>query len=167
MCSSSDMWGLGCLVWESFNGPLRNRSNLKDIDNVSDIPVAFQRWCRVKKIFYDRFRYFVHTRTDSKVIDKFILRVGRCVADKSSKSSRYYNQMSQTGRLLQKRFGRHAVVPRRDSNQRQSRKESLFRCVGNTIRQFPGQCVPSKDFATVDYRLRVWWCWFGCTSTNV
>lgn len=29
------MWGLGCLVWESFNGPLRNRSNLKDIDNVS------------------------------------------------------------------------------------------------------------------------------------
>lgn len=28
------MWGLGCLVWESFNGPLRARSNLKDIDNV-------------------------------------------------------------------------------------------------------------------------------------
>lgn len=35
--SSTDMWGLGCLVWESFNGPLKNRSNLKDIDNVS--------WC--------------------------------------------------------------------------------------------------------------------------
>ncbi|XP_055324339.1 N-terminal kinase-like protein isoform X2 [Sitodiplosis mosellana] len=31
---SSDMWGLGCLVWESFNGPLRNRSNLKDVENV-------------------------------------------------------------------------------------------------------------------------------------
>ncbi|XP_073816904.1 N-terminal kinase-like protein yata isoform X2 [Musca autumnalis] len=29
---SADMWGLGCLVWESFNGPLRSRSNLKDID---------------------------------------------------------------------------------------------------------------------------------------
>lgn len=32
--SSSDMWGLGIIVWESFNGPLRNRSNLKDVDNV-------------------------------------------------------------------------------------------------------------------------------------
>lgn len=30
--SSVDMWGLGCLVWESFNGPLKVRSNLKDID---------------------------------------------------------------------------------------------------------------------------------------
>ncbi|KAL5285470.1 SCYL1 family protein [Megaselia abdita] len=29
---SVDMWGLGCLVWESFNGPLKVRSNLKDID---------------------------------------------------------------------------------------------------------------------------------------
>lgn len=28
------MWGLGCLVWESFNGPLKMRSNLKDIDNI-------------------------------------------------------------------------------------------------------------------------------------
>lgn len=28
------MWGLGCLVWESFNGPLRNRASLKDIENV-------------------------------------------------------------------------------------------------------------------------------------
>lgn len=33
-CSSSDMWGLGCLVWESFNGPLKTRSNLKDIDSI-------------------------------------------------------------------------------------------------------------------------------------
>ncbi|XP_018784609.1 PREDICTED: N-terminal kinase-like protein isoform X2 [Bactrocera latifrons] len=31
---SVDMWGLGCLVWESFNGPLKMRSNLKDIDNI-------------------------------------------------------------------------------------------------------------------------------------
>lgn len=31
---STDMWGLGCLVWESYNGPLRNRANLKDINNV-------------------------------------------------------------------------------------------------------------------------------------
>lgn len=29
------MWGLGCLVWEAFNGPLRVRSNLKDLENVS------------------------------------------------------------------------------------------------------------------------------------
>lgn len=28
------MWGLGCLVWESYNGPLRSRTNLKDIENV-------------------------------------------------------------------------------------------------------------------------------------
>lgn len=33
--SSTDMWGLGCLVWETYNGPLRNRTNLKDINNVS------------------------------------------------------------------------------------------------------------------------------------
>ncbi|XP_023292732.1 N-terminal kinase-like protein isoform X2 [Lucilia cuprina] len=31
---SADMWGLGCLVWESFNGPLRSRGSLKDIDNI-------------------------------------------------------------------------------------------------------------------------------------
>uniref|UniRef100_A0A1A9W6J8 N-terminal kinase-like protein n=1 Tax=Glossina brevipalpis TaxID=37001 RepID=A0A1A9W6J8_9MUSC len=31
---SADMWGLGCLVWESFNGPLRARSNLKDINSI-------------------------------------------------------------------------------------------------------------------------------------
>ena len=30
------MWGLGCLVWEAFNGPLRVRSNLKDLENVSN-----------------------------------------------------------------------------------------------------------------------------------
>lgn len=33
------MWGLGCLVWESYNGPLRNRASLKDINNVR---VAFK-----------------------------------------------------------------------------------------------------------------------------
>ncbi|XP_062700998.1 N-terminal kinase-like protein isoform X1 [Aedes albopictus] len=31
---STDMWGLGCLVWEAFNGPLRSRSNLKDIASI-------------------------------------------------------------------------------------------------------------------------------------
>ncbi|XP_063697894.1 N-terminal kinase-like protein isoform X2 [Culicoides brevitarsis] len=31
---STDMWGLGCLVWEAFNGPLRVRSNLKDLENI-------------------------------------------------------------------------------------------------------------------------------------
>jgi hypothetical protein len=33
--SSSDMWGLGCLVWEVFNGPMKSRTNLKDIESVS------------------------------------------------------------------------------------------------------------------------------------
>ncbi|KAG5673992.1 hypothetical protein PVAND_003987 [Polypedilum vanderplanki] len=31
---SSDMWRLGCLVWESFNGPLKMRNNLKDLENI-------------------------------------------------------------------------------------------------------------------------------------
>lgn len=31
---STDMWGLGCLVWEAFNGPLKARGNLKDIDSI-------------------------------------------------------------------------------------------------------------------------------------
>ncbi|EAT39222.1 AAEL008954-PA [Aedes aegypti] len=31
---STDMWGLGCLVWEAFNGPLRSRSNLKDLASI-------------------------------------------------------------------------------------------------------------------------------------
>ncbi|XP_055586275.1 N-terminal kinase-like protein isoform X2 [Uranotaenia lowii] len=31
---SADMWGLGCLVWESFNGPLRSRANLKDLASI-------------------------------------------------------------------------------------------------------------------------------------
>lgn len=33
--SSTDMWGLGCLVWESYNGPLANRSNLKIMSEVN------------------------------------------------------------------------------------------------------------------------------------
>jgi len=28
------MWGLGCLVWEAFNGVLKQRSNLKDIEHI-------------------------------------------------------------------------------------------------------------------------------------
>lgn len=31
---STDMWGLGCLVWEAFNGPLRARGNLKDLAGI-------------------------------------------------------------------------------------------------------------------------------------
>uniref|UniRef100_A0A182J9A2 N-terminal kinase-like protein n=1 Tax=Anopheles atroparvus TaxID=41427 RepID=A0A182J9A2_ANOAO len=31
---SSDMWGLGCLVWEAFNGPLKTRGNLKNIEGI-------------------------------------------------------------------------------------------------------------------------------------
>lgn len=33
-CSSYDMWGLGCLIWEVFNGPLTQQSSLKNIDRV-------------------------------------------------------------------------------------------------------------------------------------
>ncbi|XP_053682714.1 N-terminal kinase-like protein [Sabethes cyaneus] len=31
---STDMWGLGCLVWESFNGPLKTRANLKELTSI-------------------------------------------------------------------------------------------------------------------------------------
>lgn len=34
MNSSIDMWGLGCLIWEAFNGPLGQRANLKSIEQV-------------------------------------------------------------------------------------------------------------------------------------
>lgn len=34
-CSSTDMWGLGCLIWESLNGPLQQQSSLKMLENVS------------------------------------------------------------------------------------------------------------------------------------
>nr|CAD7202147.1 unnamed protein product [Timema douglasi] len=30
---STDMWGLGCLIWEAFNGPLPQQSALRDIEN--------------------------------------------------------------------------------------------------------------------------------------
>jgi hypothetical protein len=32
--SSTDMWGLGCLIWEAFNGPLPQQAALKDLGNV-------------------------------------------------------------------------------------------------------------------------------------
>ncbi|KAG5866921.1 hypothetical protein JTB14_013531 [Gonioctena quinquepunctata] len=31
---SMDMWGLGCLIWEVFNGPLYQHSSLKNIDKI-------------------------------------------------------------------------------------------------------------------------------------
>ncbi|XP_066598266.1 N-terminal kinase-like protein isoform X2 [Prorops nasuta] len=31
---SIDMWGLGCLIWEAFNGPLSNSGQLKNIDRI-------------------------------------------------------------------------------------------------------------------------------------
>ncbi|KAJ3649115.1 hypothetical protein Zmor_020875 [Zophobas morio] len=31
---SSDMWGLGCLIWEVFNGPLYQQSSLKVLDKI-------------------------------------------------------------------------------------------------------------------------------------
>lgn len=33
-CSSADMWGLGCLIWEIFNGPLYQQSSLRNADKV-------------------------------------------------------------------------------------------------------------------------------------
>ncbi|XP_038207052.1 N-terminal kinase-like protein [Zerene cesonia] len=31
---SSDMWGLGCLIWEAYNGPLKNQPSLKCVDKI-------------------------------------------------------------------------------------------------------------------------------------
>ncbi|XP_031353468.1 N-terminal kinase-like protein isoform X2 [Photinus pyralis] len=31
---STDMWGLGCLIWEVFNGPLYQQSSLKSLDKI-------------------------------------------------------------------------------------------------------------------------------------
>ncbi|KAK6638702.1 hypothetical protein RUM43_006969 [Polyplax serrata] len=31
---STDMWGLGCLIWEVFNGPLPKQLSLKSLDNI-------------------------------------------------------------------------------------------------------------------------------------
>lgn len=32
--SSSDIWGLGCLIWEAFNGPLKTQPALKTVDSI-------------------------------------------------------------------------------------------------------------------------------------
>lgn len=32
--SSTDMWGLGCLIWETFNGPLSQQSSLKMLESI-------------------------------------------------------------------------------------------------------------------------------------
>lgn len=34
ICRSSDMWGLGCLIWEVFNGQLPRTSSLKVVGKV-------------------------------------------------------------------------------------------------------------------------------------
>lgn len=31
------MWGLGCLIWEVFNGPLPKQLSLKSLENVSKV----------------------------------------------------------------------------------------------------------------------------------
>ncbi|XP_066996416.2 N-terminal kinase-like protein [Anabrus simplex] len=31
---STDMWGLGCVIWETFNGPLPQQSALKELNNI-------------------------------------------------------------------------------------------------------------------------------------
>nr|CAD7261275.1 unnamed protein product [Timema shepardi] len=42
---STDMWGLGCLIWEAFNGPLPQQSALRDIENLDNFP---ENICRQK-----------------------------------------------------------------------------------------------------------------------
>ena len=32
------MWGLGCLVWEMYNGPLSQVASLKNTNKVSTVP---------------------------------------------------------------------------------------------------------------------------------
>lgn len=32
--SSTDMWGLGCLIWEAYNGTLKNQPSLKTVDKI-------------------------------------------------------------------------------------------------------------------------------------
>ncbi|CAG2057143.1 unnamed protein product, partial [Timema podura] len=39
------MWGLGCLIWEAFNGPLPQQSALRDIENLDNFP---ENICRHK-----------------------------------------------------------------------------------------------------------------------
>lgn len=41
--SSIDIWGLGCLIWEAFNGPLSSPGNLDTMDQVSH-QLYYTRW---------------------------------------------------------------------------------------------------------------------------
>lgn len=38
---STDMWGLGCLIWEVFNGPLNQQASLKTLNKVNYILFLF------------------------------------------------------------------------------------------------------------------------------
>lgn len=49
--SSADMWGLGCLIWEVFNGPLQKQSSLKELAKVKLTSLY------VLEILYIFFRY--------------------------------------------------------------------------------------------------------------
>ncbi|KAK0164096.1 hypothetical protein PV328_002760 [Microctonus aethiopoides] len=51
---SVDMWGLGCLVWESFNGPLGQRANLKGMEQ------------RIPKQLLTVFRELTSTNADGR-----------------------------------------------------------------------------------------------------
>ena len=62
------MWGLGCLVWEAFNGALRARGNLKDLEHVSDhnsphMPAEIEAY---QTFFYRRFQNHLRLYTVSK-----------------------------------------------------------------------------------------------------
>lgn len=123
--SSNDMWGLGCLVWESYNGPLRNRASLKDINNVS---IMLTIW----KIHSNITTYILFS--DSEIRYSTLLRTGRCQSDESSKSSRYYYAMSQTGGFLQKRSGRYVAVFGGDPNQGQGWEIAFLQCDDRSAR---------------------------------
>lgn len=51
--SSSDMWGLGCLIWEAFNGPLPQSSSLRVTDKVCfifNLKFFHQNWFWLEKV---------------------------------------------------------------------------------------------------------------------
>lgn len=132
--SSTDMWGLGCLVWESYNGPLKNRVSLKEINNVSTWNL---KSARLLEPFDDGFSSVL----DSEIGDTVILWIGRRKSVESTESCRHNNEMPQTGRVLQEWFGRHSAVSRRNPNQRQGWKITFLQFNDCATRQFSAACL--------------------------
>lgn len=123
------MWGLGCLVWESYNGPLRNRTSLKEINNVRiRHSLSTNGGFYIKSIFDNVL--------DSEIGGTVILWISRRKSVESTESSRYNNEMPETRWILQEWFGRHVAVPRRNPNQRQGWKIAFFQFNDCATRQF-------------------------------